>query len=78
MAVDEIIEFTRKKPFKLEEYFDNFKSEIKLLHLLYHKNIVRIFNYYLYPEHTTGYIIMEYIDGKRIMEQLKSTFKSVI
>ena len=38
-------------------YFRNFVDEIKLLHLLYHQNIVRIFNYHLYPEQVTGYIV---------------------
>lgn len=53
-------------------YFDNFVKEIKLLHLVYHKNIVRIFNYYLFPEHTTGYILMEFIEGQNISEFLKN------
>jgi len=30
-----------------EDYYENFVNEIKLLHLLYHDNIVRVFNYYL-------------------------------
>ena len=32
-----------------EKYFKNFVDEIKLLHTVYHKNIVRVFNYFLYP-----------------------------
>ncbi|WP_341225421.1 protein kinase family protein [uncultured Arcticibacterium sp.] len=52
-------------------FFNNFKDEIKLLHLLNHKNIVRVFNYYLYPEEYTGYILMEYIKGKNITDFLK-------
>lgn len=52
-------------------YFQNFIDEIKLLHLLYHKNIVRVFNYYLYPEFTTGYILMEYIKGDTIESYLQ-------
>lgn len=74
---DEIINerFVCKKysPFYDEHkqvFFGNFKDEIKLLHLLNHKNIVRVFNYYLYPEHYTGYILMEYIQGKNINEYL--------
>ena len=54
-----------------EAYFKNFVQEIKLLHVLYHKNIVRVFNYYLYPEKHTGYILMEYVDGTDIQEYLK-------
>src|SRR4051812_10002029 len=49
-----------------ESYFKNFIDEIRLLHLIYHKNIVRVFNYYLYPEKTTGYVLMEYIDGMHV------------
>lgn len=108
MKSNDIIEFTRTKPFKLieeigsgafgrtvllrdeiidesfvckkysplshewkEDYFKNFKNEIKLLHLLYHKNIVRVFNYYLYPESYLGYILMEYIDGTDIISYIK-------
>ncbi len=52
-------------------FFDNFKDEIKLLHLLYHKNIVRVFNYYLYPEEYTGYILMEFIKGQNVSTFLK-------
>lgn len=75
---DEIINerFVCKKysPFYDEHkkiFFNNFKDEIKLLHLLNHKNIVRVFNYYLYPEEHTGYILMEFIKGKNIIDFLK-------
>jgi serine/threonine-protein kinase len=44
-------------------YYSNFVDEIKILYKINHPNIVRVFNYYLYPEQTTGFIIMEYIDG---------------
>ncbi|RBQ27620.1 protein kinase [Arcobacter sp. CECT 9188] len=54
-----------------EEYFRNFITEIKLLHLLYHKNIVRIFNYYLYSKYFTGYIVMEFIEGLEIDKYLE-------
>jgi serine/threonine-protein kinase len=49
-----------------EALFKNFVREIKLLHLLQHKNLVRVFNYYLYPDKFSGYILMEYVDGKDI------------
>lgn len=49
-----------------EALFKNFVREIKLLHLLQHNNLVRVFNYYLYPDKFSGYILMEYIDGKDI------------
>lgn len=54
-----------------EIYYKNFVDEIKLLHLLYHRNVVRVFNYYLYPEQTTGYILMEFIDGDSISVYIK-------
>jgi len=54
------------------KYFKNFIDEIKILHSLYHKNVVRIFNYYLYPEKNTGYILMEYIVGNQIYEFVKN------
>ncbi|WP_316832925.1 protein kinase family protein [Pedobacter aquatilis] len=49
-----------------ELYFDHFVEEIKLLHLLYHVNVVRVFNFYLYPAQKTGYILMEYVNGQNI------------
>ncbi|MFI1745951.1 protein kinase family protein [Thalassobellus sediminis] len=76
---DEIINerFVCKKysPFYEEHkklFFNNFKDEIKLLHLLYHQNIVRVFNYYLYPEEHTGYILMEFVKGDNIASYLKN------
>jgi eukaryotic-like serine/threonine-protein kinase len=51
-----------------DDYFERFVDEIKILFRLYHPNIVRIFNYYLYPEQKTGYIQMEYIQGSDIQE----------
>lgn len=53
-----------------EECFIRFIDEIKILYMLSHTNIVRIYNYYLYPTNTTGYILMEYINGKTIEEFL--------
>jgi serine/threonine protein kinase len=78
LLLDEIIneKFVCKKyspfyPEHSEKYFNNFIDEIKLLHVLYHKNIVRVFNYYLYPEKITGYILMEFIDGKNISDYVE-------
>lgn len=58
------------KGIKKEEYYENFINEIKLLHLLHNDNVVRIFNYYLYPEIQTGYIMMEYVEGEDILSHL--------
>jgi len=51
-----------------ERYYANFLEEIKILYKLNHPNIVRIYNYYAYEKECTGYILMEYIDGKNIEE----------
>jgi serine/threonine-protein kinase len=48
--------------------FSNFVREIKLLHQVHHPNVVRVFNYYLYPEIFAGYILMEFVDGSDIEE----------
>jgi len=50
----------------IEENYDRFVQEVKILFTISHKNIVRIFNYYLYPEHKKGYLQMEYIEGIHI------------
>jgi serine/threonine protein kinase len=55
-----------------ETLFDNFIREIKILHLLNHTNIVRVFNYYLYPKQFTGYILMEFVTGTDIETYLNS------
>ncbi|MGV0982277.1 MAG: protein kinase family protein [Polynucleobacter sp.] len=55
----------------VRDLFTNFISEIKLLYLLNHPNIVRVFNYYLYPEKFLGYIMMEYVIGSEIDDYLK-------
>ena len=68
-----------------KELYDRFCKEIKILYNLNHKNIVRIFNYYLYPLQQQGYILMEYIKGSSIVdylqqypEQTNSIFEQVI
>lgn len=54
-----------------QELFANFIREIKLLHQVHHRNVVRVFNYYLYPENLTGYILMEFVDGSDIDEYIE-------
>ena len=46
-----------------EEFYKRFVDEIKIMYSVYDKNIVRVYDYFLYPELKTGYIIMEYIQG---------------
>lgn len=53
-----------------EAYFQRFIDEIKIMFPIFHKNVVRIYNYYLYPEFTTGYILMDYIEGTNIADYL--------
>ncbi|PKB17759.1 protein kinase family protein [Flavobacterium sp. 5] len=72
-AIDEIFVCKKYSPYNEDDkglYYDYFKDEIKILYKTNHANIVRVFNYYLYPEETTGFIIMEYIDGKQIDKYL--------
>ena len=61
-----IKKYSPSKENDIEECYQRFIDEIKILFTIYHKNIVRIYNYYLYPSSKTGYIQMEYIDGKTI------------
>lgn len=65
------IEFTFKKfhPKQLDrrdDLYARFVDEIKILFKIFHPNVVRVYNYYLYPELKAGYIQMEYINGTSI------------
>jgi len=55
------------------ELFANFKREVALLHQVLHPNVVRVFNYYLYNEIFSGYILMEYVDGLDIDDAIKQS-----
>ena len=55
-----------------KEFYENFLEEIKILYKLNHKNVVRIYNYYAYEKEFTGYILMEYIEGKNIEEYFEN------
>lgn len=46
-----------------KELYSKFVEEIKILYLMYHENVVRVFNHYLYPDQQTGYILMEHVNG---------------
>ena len=73
-VIDELFVCKKYAPYyeeHKEEYFSNFLREIKLLHGVYHQNIVRVFNYHLYPEKLTGYILMEYVNGLGIDEYIR-------
>jgi len=70
-TTDMLFAFKKYSP-KDMDYIDNhyarFVEEIKILFKLSHPNIVRVYNYYLYPEAKIGYLQMEYIDGTPIDE----------
>ena len=53
-----------------ETFYKNFLDEIKILHKLNHRNIVRVYNYYAYDNIFTGYILMEYVEGQNIQEYI--------
>ncbi len=54
------------------ELFENFKREIKILHLLQHPNVVRVYSYFLYPESFAGFILMEFVGGTDVETFLAS------
>lgn len=60
-----------------QELFKNFLREIKLLHEVHHQNVVRVFNYYVFPDRLTGYILMEYVRGLDIGDHLSSQPETV-
>ena len=37
-----------------DEFYNRFVDEIKIMYSVYHNNIVRIYDYFLYPEYKTG------------------------
>lgn len=57
----------------IDEYYERFIDEIKILFNISHPNIVRIYNYYLYPQNKAGYLQMEYIDGITIDQYAEFT-----
>ena len=58
--------YAPKNPDYIDEYYLRFVDEIKILFKISHPNIVRVYNYYLYPELKLGYLQMEYVDGVAI------------
>jgi serine/threonine-protein kinase len=87
-AIDEFFVCKKYSPYFKEDadkYYSNFLTEIKLLHTLFHVNVVRVFNYYLYHDQRTGYILMDYIKGDTISnfvaanpDRLNDIFNQVI
>jgi len=60
-----------------QELFSNFVRETKLLHQVHHENVLRVFNYYLYPTEYTGFILMEFVEGADVEDYL-SEFPEMI
>ena len=56
-----------------EKYFEKFVDEVKILNRIVHPNIVRVYNNYIYPKEKVGFIIMEYVENsKKIDEYIKN------
>lgn len=78
--IDSLLVCKKYSPFAeslREELFKNFVREIKLLHHVLHQNVVRVFNYYVYPDKLTGFILMEYVQGNDIGEHLRAQPETV-
>ncbi|MBI4914916.1 MAG: protein kinase family protein [Acidobacteria bacterium] len=74
LDIDEYLVCKKYAPYdesQREKLYQNFVREIKLLHQLFHRNVVRVFNYYLYPQQFSGYILMEFVQGKDVDSYLK-------
>ena len=61
-----------------ETLYEGFVNEIKLMHRAFHPNVVRIFNYYIYPRKFAGYILMEYVEGEVIDKYIKAAPDSCV
>lgn len=61
-----IKKYAPQYPNESAEEYRRFTEEIKVLFSLSHPNIVRAYDYYLYPLDRTGYLIMEYVSGTTI------------
>lgn len=55
-----------------QELLNRFREEARILFRLSHPNVVRVFNYYDYSEHKTGYIVMEHVSGQEVLEYLRN------
>lgn len=58
--------YVPKDKTRIDELYERFVDEIKILFKISHPNIVRVYNYYLFPERKIGYLQMEFVDGTPI------------
>lgn len=73
--IDEYFVCKKFQPFdeaSRNELFNKFIDEVKILHRIHHDNIVRVYNYFLYPDAFAGYMLMEYIEGDDIETYLST------
>ena len=59
-----------------KELYPGFLNEIKLMHQVSHNNVVRIFNYWAFPQLFAGYIIMEYVEGETVDKYIAANIDS--
>lgn len=64
--------FAPTYPHQRDDLYAKFMNEIKLMHLVFHPNVVRVFNYYAYPQERAAYILMEYVEGETIDKYIRS------
>lgn len=60
-----------ENPKLFSELLERFRDEARILFHLYHRNVVRVFNFFDYREHLTSYIVMEYVSGTNVIEFLR-------
>lgn len=68
--------FKTSHTYMIEELYQRFINEIKILFRLQHPNVVRFNNFYLYEKDYSGIIQMEFVEGNNIREfrELNSTY----
>src|SRR5579872_3058390 len=77
-TTDEHLVCKKYAPYEEKEVlFKKFVQEIKLLYLLHHRNVVRVFNHYVYPEIPAGFILMEYVKGASIEDYIRTKSENV-
>ena len=69
-----IKKYSPKDASRIDEYYIRFVDEIKILFNIAHPNVVRIYNYYLYPSDKLGYLQMEFVEGIEIDKYVPDTW----